>query len=324
MAGNYSRMESSRAADPSPTYTANDPQSGVAHVSVFVGKTEAGAVDFAAQCEFAALAACPVSRSGSIAVDTRKLADGIYPVSLRVSDAAGNEQTIQAVSAIQIRNVTPPALPEAGSVLASSGVQLSVAFAASRRPTLTVGYGRRVVVRGRLVRDDGVGVPGAQIEVEQTPTLSGAQVLRGAVVTASDGTFAFTAPRGATSRVLTFAYGANPGGATAVSQRLRLRVKASATLRIALKGSVVRYRGRVLSKPLPRSGKLVELQGRAPGSAWTTFARHRTNRRGDFSGRYRLRIRRPGVRLNFRVRVPAERAYPFVAHAGRVVTRIVR
>jgi hypothetical protein len=102
-----------------------------------------------------------------------------------------------------------------------------------------------------------------------------------------------------------------------------LRVRASASLRVALKGIVVRYRGRVLSKPLPRRGKLVEIQGRAPGAGWKTFATRRADRRGGFAGTYRLRIRRPGVRLQFRVRVPAENGYPFVAHAGRAVTRIV-
>jgi hypothetical protein len=144
----------------------------------------------------------------------------------------------------------------------------------------------------------------------------------GELTTGPDGVFEYTVPRGP-SRRLTFTYRRTVGDATPVVQQLKLRVQASATLHVALKGVQVRYRGRVLSKPLPRRGKLVEIQGRAPGAAWKTFATRRATRRGEFSGTYRLRVHRPGVRLQFRVHVPSEAGYPYVAHTGAAQTHVV-
>jgi hypothetical protein len=293
-------------------YTANDAHSGVARVSAVIGKTVVAISDFSSECAHADIAACPQTRTTTLAADTRKVPDGIYPVSLVVTDAAGNEQTVQASTAIRVENGASALGPSSGGLV--SNARLTAAFAANRRSTVTVGYGRRVVIRGRLRGPDGAPISGAQINISP----SRANATPGVATTGPDGIFAYTVGRG-TSRVLTLTY---PGIPAAVKQ-LRLRVKSSATLRVALKGIVVRYRGRVISKPLPGKGKLVEIQGKAPG-AGKTFAKRRTDRRGAFAGTYRLRVRRPGVHLQFRVRVPREGGYPFVAHAGRAVTRIVR
>ena len=76
-------------------FKVSDPESGVLRVSAIIGKTVVGTTDYSGSCEYAALAACATDRSGSIQVDTRAVPDGIYPVSLRVTDAAGNEQSVQ-------------------------------------------------------------------------------------------------------------------------------------------------------------------------------------------------------------------------------------
>lgn len=298
-------------------FGARDAESGVARVAAFAGGTVVGTADFAGDCAYAALAACPQVRNGSIEVDTRKVPDGIYPVSLRITDAAGNEQNVQASTAIRIVN---GAAGTAGrqTVPESTGTaRLSASFAANRRSTLTAGYGRRVVIRGRLQGADGVPIQG-RVDVEERPA-SGGATRSGVIDTRPDGSFTHTVGRGMT-RAVTLTY----RGASTVSKRLRLRVRASATLRVRLNGIVVRYRGTVRSKPLPRNGKLVEIQGRSPGSAWRTFAQRRTNRRGGFSGTYRLRVHRPGVRLQFRVRIPSQRGYPYATNTGNPVAKRVR
>jgi hypothetical protein len=292
-------------------FTATDHESGVLRVSALIGNTVVGAVDYQSDCPFENFAACRQERTSTVPVDTRKVPNGFYPVSLRVTDAAGNEQMVQSPTAIQVLNTSGGAQSDSAS---PPGLRLTASFAKNRHASITVGYGARASIRGRLLQQDGP-VGGAHIDVEER---SGSRTsLRAAVTTNADGSFSYAARRGP-SRTLTFAYGA------AATQALKLRVAASATLRIALNGVIVRYGGRVLSKPLPRKGKLVEIQGRAPGAGWTTFGRRRTNRRGDFSGSYRLRVHRPGVRLQFRVRIPSEAGYPFVTHAGRAVGRTVR
>jgi len=193
---------------------------------------------------------------------------------------------------------------------------LIASFARNHRTSFTAGYGRRIRIRGRLVDSDNTPLAGATVQADELPASLSRERSTVALKTAADGSFVYTVRPGP-SRTIQLSY----GGA---SQRLRLRVKASATLAVKLAGILVRYRGRVVSAPLPRRGKLVEIQGRAPGAAWKTFARLRTDRHGAYAGTYRLRIHRPGVRLEFRVRVPRERGYPFVAHAGRVVGRTVR
>jgi hypothetical protein len=50
----------------------------------------------------------------------------------------------------------------------------------------------------------------------------------------------------------------------------------------------------------------------------------RTDRRGRFSGTYRLRARRSGVSVQIRVLVPTQRSYPYLAYTGHPVTLRVR
>ena len=65
------------------------------------------------------------------------------------------------------------------------------------------------------------------------------------------------------------------------------------------------------------------LQGRRKGGAWQSFATRRVGRRGQFSGSYRLRVRRPGVALQFRAVITQTRGYPYSAGTSATVTRIV-
>lgn len=300
------------------TYKASDAESGVLRVSAVVGKAVVGTTDFAGSCEHGALAACATTRNGSIEIDTRKIPDGIYPVSLRVTDAAGNEQSIPSSTAVQVLNrdigssVPSPAAP--------GGLRLTAEFAANRRTTFTAGFRKRVTVRGLLVSASGQPVQGASLNIAQQSEVSG-RTKKLTATTAPDGTFRYVIRRATTPRSIRIEYGEHP--ANFVARTLRLRVRASARLRVSLRGVLVRYRGRVASRPLRKGGTVVNIQGRAPGADWKTFARRQADRNGDFGGTYRLRIRRPGVRLQFRVVVPKQKGFAFEAHVGRPVTRIV-
>ncbi|HUR87270.1 MAG TPA: hypothetical protein VMY78_18220 [Solirubrobacteraceae bacterium] len=301
-------------------FKVSDRGSGILRVSAIIGKTVVGTTDYSGSCEYAALAACGIDRSGSIQVDTRTVPDGIYPVSLRVTDAAGNEQSAQATTAVHVLNrevvgsssARPPTAP-------INGLSLSAEFAANRSATLTAGYRKRVTVRGRLVTVAGDPVQGAPISIVQRSVASG-RVKTLAATTTADGSFTYVIPHATTPRSLRIEYAADP----AISRTLNLRVKAAARFDVSLRGVVVRYGGRVLSRPLRKAGTIVNVQGRAPGAAWKTFARRRADRKGDFGGTYRLRVRRPGVRLQFRVVVPRQSGYPFGTFVGRPVSRIVR
>ena len=95
-------------------------------------------------------------------------------------------------------------------------------------------------------------------------------------------------------------------------------------MRASLRGRVVRFSGKVLSGPIPKGGKRVQMEGRSPGSAWTAFKNLRTDKKGRFSGTYRLRVRRPGVVLKVRAIVPSEAGYGYLGSRSRAVTLRVR
>ena len=87
-------------------------------------------------------------------------------------------------------------------------------------------------------------------------------------------------------------------------------------------GTVVRFRGRLLSLPIPRRGKQIVLQGRAGRGQWQNFDVVRTDRRGRFHARYRFRTSASGT-YSFRAVSRFEAAYPYIAGHSRSV-RVVK
>jgi hypothetical protein len=185
-------------------------------------------------------------------------------------------------------------------------------------------YGRRVSIRGRLARNGGAVAPGTRIEVLERRDQSGArEISRAPVKTNPDGSFSVVMDTTRPSRTVRLAY--RPAiGSEVASRALTLRVRAASTVRASLRGRIVRFRGRVRSRPLPKAGKRVVMEGRSPGSAWTAFKSVRTDRQGRFSGTYTLRVRRPGVTLKVRAVVPRENGYGYVGSRSRAVTFRVR
>jgi hypothetical protein len=180
-----------------------------------------------------------------------------------------------------------------------------------------------VRVQGRLTQPAGGGLDRARIDVfERSASAGSPERAAGRTRTRADGTFSYLLANRRSSRLIRLVY--RDAGGRSVSRTLHLQVRAAAVLRASLHDTLVRFGGRVLSGPLPRTGKRVLLQGKAPGYTWATFAVTRTNHVGRFSGRYRLPVRRPGVKLQIRVVVPTERSYPYASYSGRPITLHVR
>ena len=186
-------------------------------------------------------------------------------------------------------------------------------------------YGKSATVTGSLVDEHGRPIRGAIVEVSSVAAVRGAAAVSGrALVTGADGGFRYTASGKSASRQLRFTYRYENPGDIVAADSLELHVKAGVKLGVKLKGAIVRYSGRVLSGPMPRAGKVVILQGRVKGAAWQTFASRRAKGKGGFKGTYRLKVRRPGTRLQFRARVLTEAGYPYLSVTGRAVTRRVK
>lgn len=299
------------------SYSATDPESGVARVEALVGGAVVGRHDLEADpawCHHTGFSACIRVRNSDMTVDMSQAPSGRHILSLRVTDAAGN-RTVLTGPTVNVRLQKAP-----------GEVQLAASFAKSGRRVQTSSFGQKVVVRARLTDRQGRGVSGAAILVSERVALPGARVSRTQYIrTLGDGSVVHTVGPRSSSRTIALRYeGLFQERRVVAAQSLRLRVRASARLRVSLRGTLVRYRGRVTTTPVPRKGKVVYIQGRAKGGVWQTFAKRRTTRAGRFNGTYRLRVHRPGIRLEFRVRIPEEREYAFVTGVGNVVAKTVR
>lgn len=312
--------EGTQGGTRSLSYAATDQESGVARVEAILGDTVVAVDDPGADaqsCPRTGFSACVTSRTEDLMVNTAKVPDGAHQLRLRVTDAAGNRRLVAGPS-IRTANVI-------NGANASNNARMSAYFARTRRMKMTTKLGRRVLIRGRLRTKDRRAISNATVQVAERVALPGA--VEGNITTVRtdrNGRFRYRTSRSQKSRSLRLSYRARQGDLEpSASRTLLLNVRAAASLRLSLRGVLVRYSGKILTRPLPTGGKLVLMQGRAKGGSWQTFARHRTQVGRGFAGRYRLRVRRPGVQLQFRVRLPRQPGYPFSAGAGPTLTRTV-
>jgi|GEM_PF-2109912 len=300
------------------SYVASDAESGVASVELLLGDAVVATNDLRPRCAHADFAACPVRDEGSLSFDTRAVPHGDHQLRIRVRDAAGNEHVVARETPLHVAD------PDASSPTSTRGQRrVTAGFAGSSRSTLTVPYGRRITIRGRVVDAANNGVADARVDVlERASGQRAPEVAAGSALTRADGTYSYELAGNSPPREVRVVHTADAN--TVASTSLTLRVKAAARLHASLRGTAIRFSGRVLTRPLPQAGKLVRLEGRAPGFRWSRFATIRSDRLGRFSGRYRLPVRRPGVRLQIRVDVPAERGYAYLGYRGPPVTLRVR
>lgn len=320
-----------RAAGARPViYEALDQESGLLQVEALLDGTVAGESSFASgsRCRYESWNACEEEANAALTVNTRAVPDGTYTFQLRVTDAAGNQRTVQATQPLIIANdITNTSGPSSGpGAPRQTQTRLAAYFTRGRRTYLVKTWRSQARIQGRLTDSADKGIANAKIMIEELPTAPSAQpVSRPSIQTSTTGRFVYVLPGRLSSRRVRFQYRAGLENGVAVAARdVRSRVRAATSLRLQLRGVRVRYSGRLTSGPIPRGGKLVAMQGRALGGTWQTFASRRTDSRGRFNGRYRLRVRRPGVRLQFRIVVPHERNYPYTTTYGTPVTRRVR
>jgi hypothetical protein len=298
------------------SYAATDPHSGLASVDVLLGDAVVKSHDLTPRCFYSDLTVCPPSDDATLDVDTRAVPNGSYDLTVRVRDAAGNERVVHGGHPVAIANEAIPGVTAPFSVIAK--------FNGTSRTTVTVPYGRRVLVRGRLTQGSQPFGGGASLDVlERLDRKGQREKVASRTKTKADGSFTVVVATKRPSRVVRLAYRA-PDGRQIVSRALKVRVHAASRLRAALHGRLVRFSGHVLSGPIPKAGKRILMEGQSPGSAWTQFRSLRTDRKGRFSGSYSLQVRRPGVVLKVRAAVLAESGYGYISARSRAVTLRVR
>jgi hypothetical protein len=211
----------------------------------------------------------------------------------------------------------------AGGGAISSGPLLTVSFDANGKTRVAAKYGRIVTVRGHLTDGAGGPIADAQLGYSAVPTKAGARVQNlGSVRTDSSGTFTVAVATKLGSRQLRFAYSPQLGGAAAATAQVQLDVMAPVTFKVGPKHvrnkHAVVFSGRLTAGPMPRKGKLVNLQVVVDGR-WHTFATVRSSKTGKFKYRYRFMRTFRRVRYRFRALSRYEAAYPFIAGHSRTV-----
>jgi hypothetical protein len=213
---------------------------------------------------------------------------------------------------------------------ATDDARLTAWWASNRGTVLRSRYGVRHVIRGKLTDRNGSGIRNARVELAATPAAKGAKesLDKGGARTRPDGTWTLILPVDVSSRLLRFRYRSHANDiAPAATRTLRLKVRAglrlSVTPRVARRGKTIRLAGRLLGRPVPRVGKVLELQARTPGTSWVTFATVRTRRGGAFASKYTFRRGGP-VTYELRVRSRASDDYPFDMGTSRPVRVRVR
>jgi hypothetical protein len=147
----------------------------------------------------------------------------------------------------------------------------------------------------------------------------------GLATTGTDGKFHYVV-KATRNRDLLFRYGGSRRIGSAAAD-FALLVPADTSIRpdrqSLLNGQQVRFSGRVITRPLPAKGKLIEMQAHFRGR-WRTFSTVRAGPGGLWRFPYRFGGTVGRVTYRFRARLPAEGGYPFISGNSRVVEVVVR
>jgi hypothetical protein len=253
-------------------------------------------------------------------VDDERFRRGTYDFRARAEDRAGNEASTGKRtdgSAASLR------LPARIDTRLTVGIPRKTRRGIRFDDDVVARHGRVLRLRGRVANSDGQPIETATVEaIERRP--DGTTVPLGLATTTSKGTFRYVL-RATRNRDVVFRYGGSRriGAATAA---FRLRVRAASSIeadRTTLRnGEAVVFSGRVASRPLPRSGKLIEMQAYFRGR-WRTFSTFRAGPRGEWKFRYQFGATLGRVTYRFRARLPSEGGYPFVTGNSRVAKVVV-
>jgi hypothetical protein len=309
-------------------FDAADADSGVRSVTALVDQTPAATDDLTATCSYADFNACPSSLSGhDLSFDVSRFGLGEHALAVVAEDAAGNRST-QEVGTFTVGAVPGVAGRGAANGRNASDRATLTAWIGHRRSS-TTNYGRRVLMRGRLVDEDNHAIAGAKVDVLRRTLVHGTtmRVIR-QVQTRSDGRWSMALTARLPSSRLRFAYRSHENDAVdAARAELTLRVRARVRLTVrrhtVAPFGVIRLRGVVAGAPRPPHGKLVELRARAKGTTrWIPFRSVHTDSRGRFRVDYRLQKGFRNVTYEFQALARADTGYPYAT--GRSSVQRVR
>lgn len=274
------------------------------------------------------------------------LPDGTYEYAVTVRDRAGNERTGDRRLDGSKMELRLPLRLSSRTRIASGAMskkscrkpkkrRAAKRSAAKRRCSvkrqlhsslkLKAGYRSKVRVSGVVEAEGGRPVAGAYLTVRASKRVAGARAQTlGHTRADAQGRFEYLVGAGP-SRAVEFVYeGDNvvkPSSAlahTLVPAAVQFGVNYSSVRN----GDSVRFSGRLISRPIPRAGKVVALQARV-GRAWRTFASPQANASGRFSYPYTFTATTGKQTYVIRALVPRDAAYSYETGASKPVKVVV-
>jgi hypothetical protein len=201
------------------------------------------------------------------------------------------------------------------------------AFVNNKSLVQKVKYGKKVPINGRLLGPNGTPMVDAVISVQTQAAVKGAAMADATrIVTGPDGRFRYVAPAGP-SRTVRFAYRSqSEAGSFVDTTDVKLLVSAGVTLKVRPKKvrnkRATTFTGRVLGRPLPKRGVVVDLQV-FYRNKWRTIAAPRANKKGVY--RFKYRFVAGAATWKFRARVRTDSLYPYELGTSAIKkVRVVR
>jgi hypothetical protein len=310
-----------------------DAGGGIASAGVQVDGTTVSEVpvpNSACRAPYRRLVPCPLSLSTTLQFNPAAVPDGPHQIRVFARDATGAN-----VGYSQSFAVTTSARGAINGTNGSDQVKLTAGArrtvkaghrAPRTHPSVTVSYGAKAVVSGRLVTSAGQPVIGARLAVASAVDRGTPQFadLPRDVITDKTGHYKVTLPGGPSVRVRVSYFARALDTAPAARGEARVKVRTKATLRPSRRhlGSRRRavFTGRVLGRFRP-AGVRVELQGRR-GHSYVTLRTAATRPDGTYRVSYRF-TRRAHGRYVFRLRVRHYPRFPYFLGYSRPVNVFV-
>jgi hypothetical protein len=306
------------------TINAADQGAGVRAVSVVVNGQQAAGDDLMASCNplpenmTSRLQPCPLTFAKTYTLNTEAppFVDGANTVSVCVSDYAtdGHPNTVCDSRSVFV-DALCPASPRTG------GTNVTAGFGNGKSHRVLL-YGKKALIRGRVLDDQKNGIEGAQVCVEGHMMLGGRPFrLLGTPVTNQAGGWSFKLNKGA-SRELLIAYRAN---GQQVETSLTLHVRARATLHVS-KQVTRDHKKIVFTGKIPGPAcaeRVIILKGSVPGARRSFLVRRaRTDGLCGFRMFYRFSPVRVPTKFVFVALVPQQAGYPYIR--GRSHPRFIK
>jgi hypothetical protein len=261
--------------------------------------------------------------------DDGSLPDGEYALRARVWDKARNHAYVTDNAAGTAYSVTLPlrATTDLTAVLSAGRIHVAATASVGKRH-LSVMYGQRVGVAGRLVTADGTPLAHRPILVSQRLASGGRVRAVTKIKTNARGVFS-TSLRSGPSRTIIVSYGGGPllrPARTATAVRVTGRVSLAVPA-VAIAGKLATLRGRVLGGYVPRGGLLVQLWYSAAGAqgGWEPFEQAvRASASGRWSLTFPVSSAAIGRNYAFKAVVAAQGNWPYAgAVSGSASLRVV-